>query len=312
MSAPRISVVIPSHNAAATLGDLLADLENQSLAPEDYEVLVVDDGSSDGTADLAEGFAPARCLRQPQSGPGIARNLGVSHSRAPVVLFLDSDLRAPRDLLAAHLEFHAGHPEVHAVGGAVLAARPMRLFSWEMADHLSSWFNAHPDSGNPLGRDYLPSLNFSIKRDYVLGELGLSWISGLEHTGEDVVFCSQLRGGGGKLCFLPSAVVRHRDRQDFKGYWRHMHNWGYHAPFVRGRLDNVSFGFLFPRHAWAQALAAPAIMLGYTGLVWASWLRARPLAATLALPQLLVGRLAYVLGVWRGGRKLRARGRAAA
>lgn len=89
-------------------------------------------------------------------------------------------------------------------------------------------------------------------------------------------------------------------RDNLRGYWMHMRNWGYHAPLVRGRLPTAKDGFLFPRNLWLLALTTPASVLGYTLLIWGAWLKSRPWAASLALPQILVGRVAYALGVWPG------------
>jgi len=262
--------------------------------------LVVDDGSQDGTREVVGRFSSVRYFRQDQSGPGQARNLGGEKAKAQIVLYLDADLGVPPDLLSRHLEFHQRHPEACAAGGAVLPDSPPRLFSWKMADHLSSWFNAHPGCGPTKDNEYLPSLNFSVNKRKILEQDAIRWIGGLEHTGEDVVFCAEIRACGHRLHFLPEAVVHHRDRESAATYFKHMYNWGYHAPFVRGRLTNVSYGFLFPRRRWGLLLSLPAIVMGYTFLVWKNWLRSRPLAATLALPQIFLGRLAYARGVWDG------------
>jgi hypothetical protein len=101
------------------------------------------------------------------------------------------------------------------------------------------------------------------------------------------------------MLFLPDAVVYHQDRDTLAGYWKHMYRWGYHAPYVRGRLKDLKFSFLFQPQPWKQALLLPAIVAGYTLLVWKSWLASRPLQATLSLPQIFLGRIAYALGVQR-------------
>lgn len=84
----RVAVVIPAFNAAAFLPVALRSLEQQSLRPE--MVVVVDDGSTDGTAAVCEQFG-VHCVRQEQRGPGAARNRGVAETGAEFVAFLDAD-----------------------------------------------------------------------------------------------------------------------------------------------------------------------------------------------------------------------------
>jgi glycosyltransferase involved in cell wall biosynthesis len=84
------SVVIPAYNADKTLSDTLIALKHQSIYPADYEVIVVDDGSTDKTAALAHRFG-ANCINQPNRGPAAARNNGVRVAKGDIILFTDAD-----------------------------------------------------------------------------------------------------------------------------------------------------------------------------------------------------------------------------
>jgi len=102
---------MPAYNAATTIGEAIASVLGQT-AP-DWELIVIDDGSSDGTADVARAFAEPRIrlLSQPNAGLCRTRNRGIRESRAGLVMFLDSDDRlrpAALNRLGATLE---GHPE---------------------------------------------------------------------------------------------------------------------------------------------------------------------------------------------------------
>jgi glycosyltransferase involved in cell wall biosynthesis len=111
---PRISAVIPTRDRAELLDASLRSLGAQTLAPDDFEVVVVDDGSVDRTAavcaDLADGV-PLVYHRIAGSGISAAKNLGLFASSAPVVLFFDDDDVAHPDLLRQHLVTHAEHPD---------------------------------------------------------------------------------------------------------------------------------------------------------------------------------------------------------
>lgn len=98
MSGASVSVVIPAHNAERYLGEAIDSALGQTVPP--LEVVVVDDGSDDRTAEVARAFGErVRCHSQPQGGIGAARNRGVELARGEYIAFLDSDdIWLPRKL----------------------------------------------------------------------------------------------------------------------------------------------------------------------------------------------------------------------
>jgi glycosyltransferase involved in cell wall biosynthesis len=86
---PTVSVIIPAYNAEAFLARAIRSVEAQSF--RNFEVVVVDDGSTDGTAEVARGFDSVRCIGQPHLGPAAARNRGLAEAGGDLVAFLDAD-----------------------------------------------------------------------------------------------------------------------------------------------------------------------------------------------------------------------------
>ncbi|HRF06865.1 glycosyltransferase family A protein [Accumulibacter sp.] len=118
--AARVSVIVPCYNAAAYLPQALASLLAQR--PAVWEVIVIDDGSSDDSAAIAAGFgAPVRCHRQENQGIAAARNQGLRLAAGDWIAFLDADDLWPADSLGLRLRELAARPDLDAVYGLVEA-----------------------------------------------------------------------------------------------------------------------------------------------------------------------------------------------
>ena len=120
---PFVTVVVPTRNRAGLLGAALESLVEQDYPPERFEVVVVDDGSSDGTPGIARRFATQmagpnlRLLRQPPTNVNVARNRGVADAEGSVLAFFDDDELAPAGWLSALVDAANRHPEADCFGG---------------------------------------------------------------------------------------------------------------------------------------------------------------------------------------------------
>jgi hypothetical protein len=125
---PRLSVLIATYNARATIGDCLRSLRAQGAAGA-LEVILAD-SSTDGTAELvAASFPEVRILRSAtRMYCGDARNRALRSARAPIVALLDADCEADPSWAEEILQAHGG--EVQAVGGAIANAEPANLVAW--------------------------------------------------------------------------------------------------------------------------------------------------------------------------------------
>jgi glycosyltransferase involved in cell wall biosynthesis len=112
-----LSVIIPTYNREHVLAKALEGYLAQSSPSLIHELLVMDDGSTDGTESLVSEFRkraafPIRYLRQSNKGPGAARNFGIREARSPLVLFTDSDVIPKNDLVEQHIKWHQSNPQI--------------------------------------------------------------------------------------------------------------------------------------------------------------------------------------------------------
>ncbi len=144
--APRVTVVVCTHNRAERLGPCLESLAAQQLPAQDLEIVLIDDGSTDSTPEVCTRFARRlphlRIIRQPNAGLGAARERGWRAGRAAVIAFLDDDAEAPPEWLATALDrfdHNASRADAPAVLGGPTHGR------WEtprpawLDDRLAAW-----------------------------------------------------------------------------------------------------------------------------------------------------------------------------
>jgi len=108
---PLVSVVIPAHNRRDFLAEAVVSVQQQTYEP--FEVIVIDDGSTDGTAEMIrERFPRVRLVCQPHRGVSAARNRGIAEARGDYITFLDSDDTWLPKKLAAEMDILLGNPEI--------------------------------------------------------------------------------------------------------------------------------------------------------------------------------------------------------
>ena len=265
-AAPSVSVVVPVLNAARTLPYCLGSLERLDPAPS--QVLLVDNGSTDGSLGLLRAFAErrsgARALEEPRRGAAAARNAGIRAATGDVVAFTDSDCEPESEWLD-HLTRPFTDARVGAVAGRVTAAPAgsiTELFSAlytlqspNLPARLTHWT---PWQGG------FPTANLAVRRRR-LEELG-GFDERIEIYGEDYDLCARLYTAGAEVAYEPEAVVVHHHRTSVAGMLRQTFGFGRAHPFLLNRhaprglwidLPFRSFGPTgFPGRAWVDLAAA--------------------------------------------------------
>lgn len=206
---PAVSVIIPARNAAATLPACLDALRNQAGAPPDYEVIVVEDGSTDDTAAIAEA-AGARVARIPHAGRAAARNRGAEAARGALLLFTDADCEPTPDWVACLAAPFAdatvaGARGVYRTRQRALVARFAQL-EYEDKYRLLT----------PLQDiDFVDTYSAAYRRDVFLANGGFDPTLPFD---EDQDFSFRLANRGYRLVFVPDAIVYHRHTESLWAY----------------------------------------------------------------------------------------------
>jgi glycosyltransferase involved in cell wall biosynthesis len=228
MKRPTISVIIPTYNRCEELATVLDAWERQQ--PEDlpFEVVVVDDGSSDGTAELLAGRATGRftvrSAAQSNAGPAAARNRGIGMAAGDIVLFSGDDIEPDPSLLAEHL---AGHRQAADGRVAILG--------------LTRWPDGVPLTATMRHIDGVGAQQFSYKyltdgaeydfRHFYTSNVSLHrGLLALEPDGfstdfpaaafEDAEFAYRLAGHGMRIRYRASALAFHHHWYEAEGFFK--------------------------------------------------------------------------------------------
>ena len=214
---PRISVVVCSQNGERTIRECLEGL--LGLEYRNFEVIVVDDGSTDATAEIA-GEYDVRLISTENRGLSEARNTGIEASTGEIVAYTDDDTRPDPHwltyLAAGFLDSeHAG------IGGPNVAPPGEGLVADCVADA----------PGNPVHvllsdreAEHIPGCNMAFRKDYLQAVGGFD--PRFRVAGDDADLCWRIREKGWTLGFAPAAMVWHHRRSSVRAYWQQQKGYG--------------------------------------------------------------------------------------
>lgn len=239
-----ISLIVPVYNRKSELKELLDSLVLQKDA--DFELIIVDDGSRDGTGELVNDYNSRinlHYLYQANQGPGKARNNGLSLARGELLVFVDSDCLLP-DNYIANLRKHLAENEFDAFGGPDTAHPDFRPFLKAVNYCLTSFIGTggtRGSSGLQVTRYYPRSFNMGIRR-CVYERIG--GMIDLRH-GQDMEYSARIYREGFRVSYFSDVFVYHKRRTDLRKFFKQIFNWA----VTRHNLSRLDRNLLQPVHA---------------------------------------------------------------
>ena len=247
----RFSIVLPTHNRLSILKLVLTGIQNQNYPADQFELVVVSDGSTDGTEEyLANLKTPFRlkAIFQENQGVASARNTGIECAQGEIIVFLDDDTLPVADFLIEHDRVQKQHGSGTVVLGPMLAPPDFRMtpwVSWEQARLQEQYHDMAHGHWAPTPRQFFTA-NASVARRYLLEAGGFD---AAFRRAEDVELAYRLDQHGLHFVFHPAAAVYHYAERSFEAWMA--------IPYAYGSND-VTF-----THARGQEWLLPTVFKEY-------------------------------------------------
>lgn len=224
MPLPRLSIVLPTYNRVASLRRAIDALLRQDAAPRLYEVIVVDNCSTDDTADWLGSISDPRirAVFEPRQGLAFARNAGIAAARGDILAFTDDDVEVAPDWVRTILSTLDARPDVDGIGGRVLPAWQGARPAWLTRAHWAPL--ALQDHGDvkrvfdrqtPIG---LVGANVALRRRALdrtgLFSTGVQRVKDGVGSTEDHDLLTRLYAAGGRMLYAPRLLVLARVQAD--------------------------------------------------------------------------------------------------
>ncbi len=215
LSAPEVSIIVPCYNGMRTLQGCLQSLCSLSPDSPAHEIIIVDNGSNDGSLEALAAHSQVQLVKEHQvRGPSAARNRGVAIAKGRILAFTDIDCVVSREWLIKSVPLFK-NPEIVGVGGAIEGVKPK--------NRIQQWMNSRKilDQERALANPFMPYLqtaNALFRREVFNRSGGFDQSL---YCGEDCDLSWRIqRDSGGRLEYVADAVVYHDHRCSIRGLYR--------------------------------------------------------------------------------------------
>ena len=278
----KYSVVIPVYNGEKTLRLCLEALQKQTVVRGDYEIVVVDDGSTDGSAALAKSSADLYLYQQNQ-GPAAARNEGAFKARGDIILFTDSDCEPTENWIEEIVLPFEENSDIVGVKGAYLTKQKEVMARFVQMEYESRY--AFMKQFEYI--DFIDTYAAAYKKEIFVEFKGFDSEFPIAMT-EDTELSYRIAAAGHKMIFNPGAIVYHRHPTSFFYYLKRKYRAAYWRMLaVKKNRDKIKGDSHTPNDLKYQIVALPFCILG--------------IALSLGTGNMLyfgAGALAFILSCW--------------
>lgn len=259
-----VSVVIPAYNSEKVISRVIEALLHQSYPKNKYEIIVVDDGSTDRTAEVASRF-PIRVLRLKHAGPANARNTGAKKAKGDILLFTDADCVPDKNWIKAMIEPFKD-PEIVAVSGTYKTLNKEKFMARFVGYEIDQ---RHEKMKKQKYIDFIGTFSAAYRKKIFLKFGGFD-SRFKTSSGEDPEISYRMAKAGLKMVFQSAAFVYHPHPDTLWNYskqkyqravWRNMMYWGGHKDKLAG--DSYTHKMIFP-----QALLSGLLTLMLLSLIF--------------------------------------------
>lgn len=219
----KCSVIIPAYNSEKTIAACLESTLNQDISNQEYEVTLIDDGSTDNTRTIASRF-PVKVIQQANHGPAVARNNGASQANSDILIFTDSDCELDSHFIDKITTPMKQNPEIIGVQGSYITRQKEFMARFAQVEIETRYKKMAVRRYIDFIGTYAAAYRKDVFDNYGGFDTGFTLASG-----EDTEFSYKLHRNGFKMVFEPQAYVYHHHPSTllrylktkfFRGYWR--------------------------------------------------------------------------------------------
>jgi cellulose synthase/poly-beta-1,6-N-acetylglucosamine synthase-like glycosyltransferase len=219
----EVSVIVPAYNAEKTIGKTISGLLNQDYNKK-YEIIVVDDGSTDTTREVVKKFKEVKLIEQEHKGPAAARNLGAKKAKGNILLFTDADCIPAKNWIRNMIEPFK-NKEIVGVQGTYKTLNKESLIARFAGYEIEE---RHKKMEKEKYIDFISTFSAGYRKDIFLKFNGFDESFPIA-SGEDPELSFRISKAGYKMVFQPKAFVFHKHpdtlfkflkQKFFRGYWR--------------------------------------------------------------------------------------------
>lgn len=225
----KVSIIIPTYNRLTRLKQVISAIERQTYALDDVEVIIVSDGSTDGTDSYFSTIKTSlnlRCVLQQNAGPAAARNNGIRNAQGDIILFIDDDVVPSPQLLMEHMRVHTERPNMVVLGPMLnppdFALSPW--VAWEQA-MLEKQYNAMQQGTFKTSARQFYTGNTSLPRHILLVSGGFDERF---RRAEDIELAYRLKAQDIEFMFIMTAVGYHYAERSFRSWIQIPYSYGRH------------------------------------------------------------------------------------